>query len=86
MSAGVTIPVLLGLILAVTVAIALVRRRAEGGDDAPRGSAPGSGYHRLTSHYSSGLGGHDTSWTVPRDPQEYARRFVPANRRKNDKA
>nr|WP_256474214.1 hypothetical protein [Lutimaribacter sp. EGI FJ00013] len=67
--------------MAVTVAIGVVRQRAQGGDDAPRGSEPGKGYHTLRSNYSSGLGGHDTSWKVPRDPQEYARRFVPAAKR-----
>ncbi len=43
-----------------------------------RGSEPGKGYHTLTSDYQSGMGGgHVTTWKVPRDPQEYAKRFVP---------
>ncbi len=43
-----------------------------------RGSDPGTGYHTLTSDYQSGMGGgHVTTWKVPRDPQEYAKRFVP---------
>ncbi len=43
-----------------------------------RGSEPGTGYHTLTSDYQSGMGGgHVTTWKVPRDPQEYAKRFVP---------
>ncbi len=81
MGTGLTIPVLIGLILAVTVVIGIVRQRQERLDDSRRGSPPGTGYHKLHSHYSSGLGGHDTSWTVPRDPQEYARRFVPPGKK-----
>ena len=51
--------------------------RAERG--ARRGSPPGSGVHRIEAGYWSGGGGggHDASFTVPRDPQAYARLFVP---------
>jgi hypothetical protein len=35
-------------------------------------------YHHLRSEYQSGVGGGDTrTWKVPKDPQEYARLFVP---------
>ena len=48
-----------------------------------RGSDPGKGYHTLTSDYQSGMGGgHVTTWKVPRDPQEYARSFVPKDKSK----
>ena len=42
-----------------------------------RGAEPRKGDHILTSDYQSGLGGHSTTWRVPADPQEYARKFVP---------
>ena len=49
-----------------------------------RGSLPGSGDHIIESNYSSGGGGggHSTSYRVPRDPQEYAKRFVPKEKQK----
>lgn len=47
-----------------------------------RGSEPGEGHHTLRSDYQSGLGGHSTEWKVPRDPQEYAKHFVPKGRKK----
>ena len=47
--------------------------------DAKRGSEPGTGHHIVEVNYHSGGagGGHDGRFTVPRDPQEYARLFVP---------
>src|SRR6056297_1040629 len=73
------VALLLGLIVAVLAVGALkarqtIRRdRAEG-----RGLAPGTGDHIMHVEYSSGLGGgHATQIRVPRDPQAYARRFVP---------
>ena len=47
--------------------------------DARRGSEPGTGHHVVEVAYHSGGagGGHDGRFTVPRDPQEYARLFVP---------
>jgi hypothetical protein len=51
--------------------------------DAPRGSKPGKGYHEIDASYWSGGGGggHQGSFSVPKDPQEYARRFVPKDKR-----
>lgn len=80
MNMGLTIPILIALILAVLVIIGIGRQRQF--DGTRRGSPPGKGYHTLESNYSSGLGGHDTTWRVPRDPQEYARSFVPAHARR----
>lgn len=82
MSAGLTIPVLIVLILAVALLIGIRRQRDFKGTE--RGSEPGEGYHELESNYSSGLGGHQTTWRVPRDPQEYARHFVPAAKKSKD--
>ena len=51
----------------------------------PRGLAPGEGDHIIDVEYSSGLGGgHATQIRVPRDPQAYARRFVPRSARTGD--
>ncbi|MEO3414852.1 hypothetical protein AAFO92_09375 [Roseovarius sp. CAU 1744] len=63
------------LIVLFVGALAVMGKRKDSG---PRGSEPGKGYHTLTSDYQSGMGGgHVTTWKVPRDPQEYAKRFVP---------
>ncbi len=64
-----------GLIVLFIGALAVMGKR---NDSEQRGSEPGTGYHTLTSDYQSGMGGgHVTTWKVPRDPQEYAQRFVP---------
>ena len=49
----------------------------------PRGTAPGKGYTVIESHYiSGGAGGGDSvTYTVPKDPQEYAKAFVPTERK-----
>lgn len=67
------------LVLAIIGVTLLLARRAIREDEKQtgRGSEPGEGYHTLHSHYSSGLGGQSSSYKVPRDPQEYAKRFVP---------
>ncbi|MFD1156766.1 hypothetical protein [Roseovarius aestuarii] len=63
------------LIVLFIGALAVMSKRK---DTDKRGSEPGKGYHTLTSDYQSGMGGgHVTTWKVPRDPQEYAKRFVP---------
>ena len=46
-----------------------------------RGSLPGRGDHVIEANYNSGLGGHTGQFRVPKDPNEYARRFVPHSRR-----
>ncbi|WP_299842868.1 hypothetical protein [uncultured Jannaschia sp.] len=57
-------------------------RRDDGGR--PRGVAPGEGYTEIESDYFSGVGGGNQSVTrVPKDPQEYARAFVPGRRGKH---
>lgn len=75
-----------GLILLLSLAIAVVvfllaRRAIREDEGKPRGSEPGTGYHTLHSHYSSGLGGQSRSYKVPRDPQEYAKHFIPKDKR-----
>lgn len=63
------------LVLALRV-IAVIRRE---GSRPMRGSPPGQGHHVIDASYHSGGGGggHDATFTVPRDPQAYARAFVP---------
>ena len=69
--------ILSGAILAVLLIRALWIMRRE--KDAPRGAEPGTGYHEIdASCFTGGGGGGDQkTFLVPRDPQEYARRFVP---------
>lgn len=47
----------------------------------PRGSLPGKGDHVIEANYGSGLGGQTGEFRVTRDPEEYARRFVPRSKR-----
>ena len=68
---------LCALILAILVGRAVVVLRAERGAGRPRGSPPGRGHHEITSEYASGMGGERMTTRVPRDPQDYARTFVP---------
>jgi hypothetical protein len=84
MSAAVLVElaVIAGLVLAILAVLIVKARqtiRRERGQ--PRGLAPGTGDHIIDVEYSSGLGGgHASQIRVPRDPQAYARRFVPRGR------
>ena len=75
------------LLLCALIAVVTVLRAAQSirhhKDDA-RGSEPGTGYHEVEANYHSGGGGGGQSYTfkVPRDPQEYAKQFIPRKRRK----
>ncbi|RVT84514.1 hypothetical protein DXV76_12600 [Rhodobacteraceae bacterium CCMM004] len=64
-------------VLAVRATIVVRRERG-----APRGSLPGKGHHVIEANYFSGGagGGHSASYKVPKDPQAYARLFVPRDR------
>ena len=50
--------------------------------DTERGSLPGKGYHNIDASYSSGGGGGGQvmHYRVPKDPQEYAKTFVPKDK------
>ena len=76
---------LCAVILGVLVVRALIvmRRETERG---PRGVTPGKGYTEIDSSYFSGGGGggHQSSFRVPRDPQVYAKGFVPRQKDKKD--
>lgn len=71
---------LIGLIVLAVVALAIVSQRK---DSPHRGSPPGKGFHTLRSDYNSGMGGGNAAeWQVPKDPQAYAKRFVPKDKSK----
>ncbi len=77
--------ILSGLILTVLALRAWYVMRIERGR--PRGSPPGPGQHVLRSDYFSGGGGGGQSveYTIPRDPEAYARLFVPKTSDKKDR-
>lgn len=80
-------PVVIGLtllaiviVLAITVSLAIRQDRAT-----PRGQEPDKGRFVREIPYQSGLGGGQVARIdVPRDPQAYARQFVPKSARKED--
>ncbi len=78
----VVISLLVIAILAVTIVSAGMALRREAGR--PRGVEPGEGHTEIEVNYHSGGmgGGHSAKIRVPRDPQAYARAFVPGRNRK----
>lgn len=67
-------------ILILVAALAVMSQRTNPGK---RGSRPGTGHHILRSDYQSGMGGgHVTEWKVPKDPDAYAKLFVPRDSKK----
>ncbi|WP_338548349.1 hypothetical protein [Roseovarius phycicola] len=72
--------IIIALIVVAVGALAIMGQRKDPG---ARGSEPGHGDHILESDYQSGVGGGNvTRWTVPKDPQAYAKRFVPKGKAK----
>ncbi len=72
--------IIAGLVIAAIGALAILGQRKDPGQ---RGSEPGKGDHILESDYQSGVGGGNvTRWKVPKDPQAYAKRFVPRDKKK----
>ncbi len=71
----------LAIILVAIISGAMALKRTRGSE---RGSLPGKGDHVIEANYSSGagVGGHSTTYKIPRDPQEYAKRFIPREKRK----
>ncbi len=80
MSGAVFITIVSSAILVILVGRAIYVVRSEGGKR-ERGALPGKGEHTINAEYSSGLSGHSTTYKIPRDPQAYARRFVPPSQR-----
>jgi len=82
MSGGLLITILSGLVLLVAVlraAQSIRQDRAQG-----RGTLPDTGHSVIDASYSSGgAGGGDAMrYRIPRDPQTYAKLFIPKDRRK----
>ena len=73
-----------GVIALIVLTVALARSRMRADGDTRRGSDPGTGDHVIDISYNSGGpgGGHPGVLRVPRDPQDYARRFVPQSARR----
>lgn len=80
------IVVLSSTLLGVLVIRAIWVVRAEARTPPDRGTTPGEGYTEIEANYHSGGpgGGHSTIIRVPRDPQEYARSFVPHHAKGQD--
>jgi len=85
MSGAAIITVLSGLVLLLAVLRAAQVLRQERGTplEGGRGTAPGPGDSIIESHYSSGVsGGQSMSYRISRDPQTYAKLFIPKDRKK----
>ncbi|MEM8591592.1 MAG: hypothetical protein AAGF13_03610 [Pseudomonadota bacterium] len=80
MSSSLFIFLVSAAIVALLVGRAFIVVKREAGEK-QRGSEPGSGHHTIHAEYSSGFSGHSTSYKIPRDPEAYARRFVPQSSR-----
>lgn len=73
--------IIIGLIIGIVIVTGISAARAIRADKAQeRGLEPGDGDHIIDVNYSSGLGGHQSRIRVPRDPQEYAKTFVPRDK------
>lgn len=81
MATWTVIALLCGAIMVILLARAIYVVRTEKSDE--RGSLPGKGDHIIEANYHSGGagGGHSSTFRVPKDPQEYARSFVPKDKR-----
>ena len=82
-SIGFVLVVILG---AINMILQRAIRRKHG--PARQGTEPGDGQTVLTTTFRAGgvfsNGWSTKAWTVPKDPQEYAKGFVPGNRHRND--
>lgn len=74
--------ILLLVLAIIGVTLLLARRAIREDEGKSRGTTPDKGHTTLHSHYSSGLGGASRSYRVPRDPQDYAKRFIPRGKTK----
>jgi len=80
MSGAALITVLSGLVLLLAVLRAAQSIRQD--RSTGRGTEPGCGHNVIESHYSSGVsGGQSMSYRISRDPQTYAKLFIPKDRR-----
>lgn len=78
--------IIIGLIIAIVIVTGISAARAIRADKATgRGLEPGTGEHIIDVTYSSGLGGQQSQIRVPRDPQDYAKTFVPKDKQAKEK-
>ncbi|MEL7212271.1 MAG: hypothetical protein AAGK92_06390 [Pseudomonadota bacterium] len=78
--------IIIGLCVAIAIVLWITAARAIRADKTTqRGLEPGDGDHIIDVNYSSGLGGQQSQIRVPRDPQEYAKTFVPKDKKPNTK-
>ncbi|KIC08403.1 hypothetical protein RA19_20785 [Leisingera sp. ANG-M1] len=69
---------ILGIVVMAVAAAVISQRRVPLEED-----ETDPDYHTLRSDYNSGMGGGSLrTWKVPKDPQEYARFFVPKDKLK----
>jgi hypothetical protein len=82
MSGGWLITILSGLVLLMAVLRAAQAIRQDRAQE--HGTLPDKGHSVIESHYSSGGagGGQSMSYRIPRDPQTYAKLFIPKDRKK----
>ncbi len=81
MSGGAIIAVLSGLVLLLAGLRAAQSLRED--HTTGRGTEPGPGDSVISSFYSSGVsGGQSMSYRISRDPQTYAKIFIPKDRTK----
>ncbi|MDZ7708904.1 MAG: hypothetical protein U5K36_01320 [Roseovarius sp.] len=81
MSGGAIITILSGLVLLLAVLRAAQSMRHD--PTTGRGTEPAPGDSVIESHYSSGVsGGQSMSYRISRDPQTYAKLFIPKDRKK----
>lgn len=74
------LPLLIVAVVGMIAALAFFNQRSNPGK---RGSKPGKGFHTLQSGYQSGMGGGNVKyWRVPKDPDQYAKLFVPKDKSK----
>lgn len=78
-----SLPTILAVGSAIAIVMLLARaiQAVRSETDDPRGSEPGSGHNVVEVTFTSGAGGGGdvARFRVPRDPQAYARAFVPAS-------
>ncbi|MCR9126124.1 MAG: hypothetical protein NXH82_08340 [Rhodobacteraceae bacterium] len=81
MDLGLIVVLVLAIVIVSVIAGGVALNRTRGTE---RGSLPGEGDHVIEVNYNSGGGGgsQQISYTIPRDPQKYAQRFVPKGKRK----
>lgn len=70
--------VLIGALIAMVALLAWLGQKRS----TTQGDAENADFHILHSEYQSGMGGGESrTWKVPKDPQAYAKLFIPKDQR-----